>query len=214
MKRPGLKPFLFYAFALLVTILLLLFFTFPKFLFLDRKLSEAGLYLVADKVEEGLTWVSLSRVEVYDQRSRLVSFDRLKISIGFLKLRVIGLCEGKNLSMEFSLWSKSIKTEAFTCLSGVNSLSADLLVKDGVYGKVSMKGMELQNMKLEELSFELRGRVFRARARLMGFELVGDGQLVFKPSDPLRSGINGQVSGGGMKFVISGTLERPQLLKQ
>ncbi|MEN3028083.1 MAG: hypothetical protein ABDH29_02435, partial [Aquificaceae bacterium] len=211
MKRPNLKPLLFYLSVVFIALLLLLFLTFPKFLFLDRKLSEAGLYLVADRVEEGLTGVSLTNVKLYDQHSRLIGFDRLGISLGFLKLRVFGLCEGKNLYMELSPWSKRLETESFTCLSGVDSLSADLLVKDGIYGKVSMKGLRLQDMKLEELSLELRGRVFRARAKLMGFELVGDGQVVFKTSDPLRSGINGQVSGGGMRFVLSGTLERPQL---
>ncbi|QID33594.1 MULTISPECIES: hypothetical protein [Pampinifervens] len=35
--------------------------------------------------------------------------------------------------------------------------------------------------------------------------------IVFNPSDPLKSKINGQLSGGGMSFSLSGTLERLQL---
>ncbi|MCS7261998.1 MAG: hypothetical protein N3C13_04970 [Aquificaceae bacterium] len=192
---------------------MLFFLTFPKFLFVDRKLSQAGLYLLADRVEEGLTGLSLTKVRLYDQQSKLATFDKLEISLRFLKIMVVGLCEGKSLRAELYPWSMSLNTESFTCLSGTDSLSANLSVRKGLYGKMSMKGLKFQDTKIDELSLELRGRVFRAKVKMMGFELVGDGQLVFKPSDPLRSGINGQVSGGGMKLVLSGTLERPQLLR-
>lgn len=76
-----------------------------------------------------------------------------------------------------------------------------------------MKGIKVQDIKLDDLSLEMRGRVFTARAKLMGMELVGDGQIVFKANDPLKSSLNGQVSGSGMRFSISGTLERPQIVR-
>lgn len=212
MKIPSSK-LLFYPLVVFTVFFLLFFLTFPKFLFVDRKLSQAGLYLLADRVEEGLTGLSLTKVRLYDQQSKLATFDKLEISLRFLKIMVVGLCEGKSLRAELYPWSMSLNTESFTCLSGTDSLSANLSVRKGLYGKMSMKGLKFQDTKIDELSLELRGRVFRAKVKMMGFELVGDGQLVFKPSDPLRSGINGQVSGGGMKLVLSGTLERPQLLR-
>lgn len=212
MKIPSRK-LLFYPLVVFTVFFLLFFLTFPKFLFVDRKLSQVGLYLLADRVEEGLTGLSLTKVRLYDQQSKLATFDKLEISLRFLKIRVVGLCEGKSLRVELYPWSMSLNTESFTCLSGTDSLSANLSVRKGLYGKMSMKGLKFQDTKIDELSLELRGRVFRAKVKMMGFELVGDGQLVFKPSDPLRSGINGQVSGGGMTLVLSGTLERPQLLR-
>jgi len=37
--------------------------------------------------------------------------------------------------------------------------------------------------------------------------------IVFNPSDPLKSKINGQLSGGGIRLTLSGTLERLQVLR-
>ena len=42
-----------------------------------------------------------------------------------------------------------------------------------------IKGLKAQELKLEELSLDLKGRVFTAKGRAMGLNLVGDGQIVF-----------------------------------
>ncbi|MFN3263653.1 MAG: hypothetical protein ACK42C_01970 [Aquificaceae bacterium] len=211
MKRPGPKSFLLYVILVFVFFVLLTFLTFPKFLFLDKKLSESGLYLTANSVHEGYLNLNLRGVNIYDQTSRLLRFDALNIYAGFLKLNFYGLCEGKTLKGELSPWAIKLRAQDFTCFSSADSTTADITLREGIYGTLLMNGLKLQDAKLDQLSLEMRGRVFTARAKFMGFELVGDGQIVYKPSDPLKSQINGRVSGGGMSLTISGTLERLQL---
>lgn len=213
MKRQNLKLFFAYAFGFTISFTIVFFLTFPKFLFLDRELSKRNLYLTAEKVEEGITEIGLTGVNLYDQRLRLIKFDRLRVSFGLFKVSLYGLCDGKALRLEWSPFYTSLKGDGFNCLHGVEELSVDLLAKEGLYGRLSMKGIKVQDIKLDDLSLEMRGRVFTARAKLMGMELVGDGQIVFKANDPLKSSLNGQVSGSGMRFSISGTLERPQIVR-
>lgn len=208
MKRISLKSLFLYIFLSLLLFSVLLFLTLPKFLVLDKMLLKNGLYLTAQKVEEGLTHINLKGVVLYDQSSKLVRFDSLKISLSPFGLSLSGLCDGKSLYVEWALGEKRLKAKDFTCLGDVESLSGDILIKDGLYGKLDIKGLKAQELKLEELSLDLKGRVFTAKGRTMGFDLVGDGQVVYNPSNPLKSAINGQVSGGGMRLVISGSLER------
>ncbi|MFN7065213.1 MAG: hypothetical protein ACK4OF_03600 [Aquificaceae bacterium] len=175
----------------------------PKFLILDKLLLREGIYLVAERVEEGLTNIRLKGVQIYSDKSRLVSFDTLKVSLGFLRLRIVGLCEGKPFLVDISPRERLIEARDFTCLEGFQGLSASISMKDGLYGNMLLKGSPL-----EELDLTFKGRVFTARAKAMGFHLVGDGQIVYNPQNPLRSAINGQVSGMGMKLIIGGTLEK------
>ncbi|MEZ0338083.1 MAG: hypothetical protein ABWK02_07750 [Aquificaceae bacterium] len=211
MRKLSLKFLFLYIFLSLLLFFVLLFLTLPKFLVLDKMLLKNGLYLTAQKVEEGLTYVKLKGVVLYDQNSKLVRFDSFNISLSPFGLSLSGLCDGKSLYVEWSLGEKRLKAKDFTCLGDVESLSGDILIKDGLYGKLEIKGLKAQELKLEELSLDLKGRVFTAKGRAMGLNLVGDGQIVFNPSNPLKSTINGQVSGGGMRLVISGRLERLEL---
>ncbi len=192
---------------------LLVLLTLPKFLLLDRSLSKSGLYLTAQEVKEGLASISLRNVNIYDKTSKLVGFDSLKISIDPPGISIYGMCQGKGFQVIWSPWSKALKTQDFTCLSGFENFSADLTIKEGIYGRLNIKGLNLENMKVDQLYLDMRGRVFTARAKVMGFELVGDGQVIFNPSAPLKSKVNGQVSGGGMRLTLSGTLEKLQLMR-
>ncbi|MDW8066994.1 MAG: hypothetical protein RMI50_04875, partial [Aquificaceae bacterium] len=185
MKKLNLKHLLAYVVGFPIFLAVVFFLTFPKFLFLDRELSKRNLYLTAEKVEESLTEVKLTGVNLYDQKSKLARFDTLRISLSFFKVTVYGLCEGKPLKLDWSPFSISIRADGFTCLRGLEELSADLLAKEGIYGRINIKGIEVQDTKLDSLSLELKGRVFTARAKFMGAELVGDGQIVFKRRDPL-----------------------------
>lgn len=211
MIKKQIKAFTFYAMLVVIFIFVIIFLTFPKFLFIDKKLLEKGLYLTADSVEEGITHLRLKKVNLYDRTSRLVSFDFFELSIGFLRLNFSGVCEGKNLKGEWSPWVIKLKAQDFTCFSLAESITADITLKDGIYGTLVLRGLKVQDSILDQLSIDMRGRVFTARAKFMGFELVGDGQIVFNPSNPLSSKLNGQVSGSGIKFTLSGTLEKLQL---
>jgi len=186
MRKLSLKFLFLYIFLSLLLFFVLLFLTLPKFLVLDKMLLKNGLYLTAQKVEEGLTYVKLKGVVLYDQNSKLVRFDSFNISLSPFGLSLSGLCDGKSLYVEWSLGEKRLKAKDFTCLGDVESLSGDILIKDGLYGKLEIKGLKAQELKLEELSLDLKGRVFTAKGRAMGLNLVGDGQIVFNPSNPIN----------------------------
>ncbi|MCX7990133.1 MAG: hypothetical protein N2648_05800 [Aquificaceae bacterium] len=102
MRRVKFKSLLFYTVFTFLTLVLLLFLTFPKFLFLDRELLRKNLYLTADKVEEGLTGLYLTNASLYDQHSRLLRFDRLNLSIGLTGVKLLGFCEGGRFQGQWS----------------------------------------------------------------------------------------------------------------
>ncbi len=208
MKRIILKALFVVFFLTFLTLL-----TLPKFLLLDKALSKSGLYLTAEKVEEGLTYINLKKVNIYDQNSKLVRFDSLRLFLSTSGVDILGVCEGRSLHLNWLFGIKRLKAQDISCLKDMESLSAELSFADGIFGKVQVKGLSLEGIKVESLSLDMRGRVFTARAKVMGFELLGDGQIVFNPSDPLKSKINGQLSGGGMSLTLSGTLERLQVLR-
>ncbi|MCX8076317.1 MAG: hypothetical protein N3C57_04715 [Aquificaceae bacterium] len=209
----GLKRMLFYTFFGFLAVLLFALFTFPKFLLLERILLKNNVYMTAESVEEGIASIALKRVNLYTQGSRFMYFDSLKLYLLPFKVVVNGLCEGKELRAELSIFSKSVSAESFRCTSLADSLSASIRIKDGLYGTLSLKGINAQGFKIDELSIQLRGKVFTAKAKAMGFELLGDGQIDFKSSNFLQSKINGYISGAGLRFNLSGTLEKPQLSK-
>ncbi len=200
---------LIFLFLLLVLLVLL---TFPKFLLLERELAKAGLYLTAREVKEDIRGITLKEVNLYDKSSKLARFDSLRIDLRPFGVGISALCEGKGFWLDWSITSKRLKAQDFTCFSVAESISADLVIKEGLYGKMWLKGIRVQDTKVEELSLEMKGRVFTAKAKVMGFELVGDGQVVFNPSNFLESKINGRLS-GGMNLTISGTLEKIQLTR-
>ncbi|MFN3871210.1 MAG: hypothetical protein ACK4MW_07000, partial [Aquificaceae bacterium] len=202
---------LFYSLLFFLFLFLTLLLTLPKFLIFDDLLLKRGLYLAAQKVEENPISLTLKGVDIYAQNSRLLRFDLLKIRLGLFNLRFEGYCGKGSLLLELYPWKKLLKAKDFTCLEGMEGLSADLYAKEGIYGTLHIKGIKAQNVKLDEISFDFKGRVFTTRGRMGGIDLIGDGQIVYNPKDPFKSAINGQVSGMGMKFVVGGTLERLEI---
>ncbi|MFN4319278.1 MAG: hypothetical protein ACK4FY_02190 [Aquificaceae bacterium] len=211
MRKATLKSLPLYLLFALFLSLLFLFLTLPKFLILDKILLKKGLYLTAQKVEEGLIHINLKGVVLYDQSSKIARFDSINITLSPFGFKLSALCEGKGLYVEWSLHRQRFRANNFTCLEYAENLSGDVLIKEGLYGKLNIKGLKAQELRLEELDLDLRGRVFTAKGRFMGFSLLGDGQVVYNPSNPLRSSINGQISGGGMSFIVSGSLEKLEL---
>ncbi|MFN3598514.1 MAG: hypothetical protein ACK4VK_02090 [Aquificaceae bacterium] len=214
MKKISLKNLLLYSFLFFLVVFLILFLTFPKFLVFDKLLLKNGIYLTAQKVDETPISIRLKGVEMYNQNSRLSRFDFLKVGLGVFRIRLEGYCGKANLVLEISPWGMVLRAKDFTCLEGMEGLSTELYIKEGIYGNLNIKGIKVQGIKLDEISFDFKGRVFTAKGKMGGINLIGDGQIVYNSKNPLRSAINGQVSGGGIRLIIGSTLERIEIKTQ
>jgi hypothetical protein len=190
----------------------ILFITLPKFLLLDRVLMEKGIYLIAQGVEEGLFHVKLSKVQVYDKSSKLVEFDSAVFSIKPFYLSLRGTCQGGSVETKLFLNKKiEIEGKNFGCLKGARVKFVSLELMDGIRGKLELEDLRLKEIKVDGLTVEFKGRTFSGQARVLDSLIVGDGIVSFNRTDPLRSSINGKLTGMGLSLQISGTLQNPSV---
>jgi len=190
----------------------ILFITLPKFLLVDRVLMEKGIYLMAQGVEEGLFYVKLSKVQVYDKSSKLAEFDSAVLSIKPFYLSLKGTCQGGSLETKLFLNKKiEIEGKNFGCLKGARVKFVSLELMDGIRGKLELEDLRLRDLKVDGLTVEFKGRTFSGQARVLGFLVVGDGVVSFNRADPLRSSINGKLIGMGLNLQLSGTLQNPSV---
>ncbi|MCI4458550.1 MAG: hypothetical protein JHC21_02905 [Thermocrinis sp.] len=190
----------------------ILFITIPKFLLLDRVLMEKGIYLMAQDVEEGLFHVKLSKVRIYDKSSKLAEFDSAVFSIKPFYLSLSGTCQGGSLETKLFLNKKiEIEGKSFGCLKGAHVKFVNLELTDGIKGKLELEDVRLKDLKVDGLMVEFKGRTFSGQARILDSLIVGDGVVSFNRADPLRSSINGKLTGMSLNLQISGTLQNPSV---
>jgi hypothetical protein len=82
---------------------------------------------------------------------------------------------------------------------------------DGIKGKLELEDLRLKDLKVDGLTVEFKGRTFSRQARVLDSLIVGDGVVSFNRTDPLRSFINGKLTGMGLNLQISGTLQNPSV---
>ncbi|WP_299198870.1 hypothetical protein [Thermocrinis sp.] len=190
----------------------ILFITLPKFLLLDRVLMKKGIYLMAQGVEEGLFHVKLSKVQVYDKSLKLAEFDSAEFSIKPFYLSLRGTCQGGSLETRLFLNKKiEIEGKNFGCLRGARVKFVDLELTDGIKGKLELEDLKLRDLKVDGLTVDFKGRTFSGQAKVLNSLVVGDGVVSFNRADPLRSSINGKLTGMGLNLQISGTLQNPSV---
>ncbi|MFN3813499.1 MAG: hypothetical protein ACK4SM_02595 [Aquificaceae bacterium] len=202
--------FVLLSFAFIMLILFVL--TFPKFLIFDRLLMSKGVYMTAGSIEEGLVYVKLRDVNLYDSSSSIARFDELELSLGFLKLSISGLCGDGNLYITFhALDGMDIKASSFNCLRDLQVKKANIRVNRGIEGSIEFGNLTANNLRVDQLSINFKGRTFEAEAFVSGLKLLGEGIVVLNRKDMLKSSINGTAVGGGLSLVVYGTIEKPQL---
>jgi hypothetical protein len=190
----------------------ILFITLPKFLLLDRVLMERGIYLMAQGVEEGLFHVKLSKVQVYNKSSKMAELDSAVFSIKPFYLSLKGTCQGGSLETRLFLNKKTeIEGKSFGCLKGARVKFVSLELMDGIRGKLELEDLRLKDLKVDGLTVEFKGRTFSGRARVLDSLVVGDGVVSFNRTDPLRSSINGKLTGMGLSLQLSGNLQNPSV---
>jgi len=207
-----LKTFFLLTLTSLILFLGLFVLTIPKFLLLDRWLLAQGIYLTANKVEEGITYIKLSSPKVIYKDLELARLDSLELSLGFPYLYLKGKCQGGHVEIKLYPFGKvEAKGKDFNCFKGFNLKSLDLTIKEGITGKIELYDVKLRDTDVERLFIEFKGRTFDMSAKALGVELVGGGQISWNSKEILKSQINGTAVGGGVRFIIQGTLQSPSL---
>lgn len=212
MRKASLKfsALLFTSSAILF--ILLAFLTLPKFLLLDMWFMSKGVYMTANHVQEGLTYLSLKGVNLYGKNSKVVSFDRLDISLRVPYLFLKGVCGDGYLAAKLYPFGRAhLQGKDFRCFEGFYVKSLDLSLNDGIRGTAQLLDIKVKDIKVDKLSLTFKGRSFDGEAKTLGYRLVGSGTVVVNKKDLLNSQLNATVSGGGMSLIIYGSLDNPTL---
>ena len=184
----------------------------PKSILLDRALTQAGVYLIPSSVKEGITDVVMKEVRVFRGNEELGKVDKAVLRLGFGGVRSRFVC-GKGEGSVGLSWSGVVRAKFrdFACLSYVGSLSGDLKIAGGVFGKVSIKGLKVQGVDVESLRLEFSGKTFKGDITYMGMKLSGGGELRLKRDKLEDSEINATFKGSLGNLIIRGKLKNPQV---
>lgn len=186
--------------------------TFPKFLFIDRLLMENDVFLLADSVKEGLFEINLKNAKVYSQNKLILKDSNLSLKLTPSGIKNTINCEGKTSELELS-FSKDFQANfsGFHCLTVASEIDGKIYTKDGVYGKLLLKGIKAEGRNINSLELDFKGKTFFFKANIDGINIDGSGNLAYDKNNPANTKINAVASSVGFNVVISGSLLNPQI---
>jgi len=194
--------FIFFFFFSISILLLFTSATIPKFLILDRLVSKIGAFTVAENVKESWNHIHLYRGKVLLKGEILLEFDSFSFSLFPFPSAFIECGEG-TLRVNFFIWGiTKVRGEMFNCISGIQIEKIELDLGEGIHGKAILK---LKDM-VDKLVLEFKGRNFEGEIHYMGTVLKGGGVIELNFKNPLKTKLNAEFSGSGLRFVVSGTL--------
>ena len=192
--------------------LISLLYLFPKSILMDKALTQAGVYLIPASVKEGLTEVVMKEVRVFRGNEELGKLDRAVLRLGLGGVSSYLAC-GKGEGRLGVSWGGDLRAEFkdFSCVSVIGSLNGKLRVEEGVFGKVSVKGLKVQGADVESIDLEFNGKTFKGDITYMGMKLSGGGELRLRRERLEDSEINATFKGSLGNLVIRGKLKSPQI---
>lgn len=196
----------------LIAAIFVLFATFPKFLFIDRLLMENDVFLLADSVKEGLFDINIKNAKVYSQNKLFLKDSNLLLKITPSGIKTTITCEGKTSEITIFL-SKDFQANlnSLTCLTVASDIDGKIHTKDGVHGKLLLKGIKAQGRNISSLELDFKGKTFFFKANIDGIGVDGSGNLDYDRNNPANTKINAVASAVGFNVVISGSLINPQI---
>lgn len=190
----------------------ILFSIFPKFILLDKLLMENGVFLTADSVKEGFFDIELKNTNIYTQNKLIIKNSDISLKISLTGLKFTLSCEGKTSYLNIQL-SKDFQGEfnSFMCLTVASEVDGKIYTKEGIHGKLTLKGIQAQGRKIDSVEFDFKGKNFFFKAVVDGLNIDGSGNVDYNKDNPLNSKINAIASSLGFNITISGTLLNPQI---
>jgi len=203
-----LKPFCFPLIVGLIFALLLLFITFPKFLLIDKILSQKGIYMTAKSVQEKLFSIELKNVSFYDRNSKLMDFEKINISIIPFSIKLTGKSSSGFVEINYYYLKKqyNIKARQLKTLNLFTIQDADIDLGKDIKGNLTIKNLNSAGLKLETIILNFKGRTFNIKLQDRGIESSGSG-IITIAKDIIDSQLNAEVLYGGYRIIFSGTLQ-------
>lgn len=193
----------------LTLLLLLIFITFPKYLFLDKFLSKNGVFIFPKTVNEGLTTIQLKNVTVYDSQSKIGKFETVKLAFTpyLLKVEVKELQGFLELKYNFFRKSYSIKARNIENFDRFSIAEADIAVDREIRGNLKVQNIKISGISLSTVIINFKGSTFDMEAKGEAVDSKGSGIIVINKSNPFDSSLNGEIVDRNGKIIVSGTLK-------
>ncbi|WP_148209101.1 hypothetical protein [Thermocrinis albus] len=169
----------------------------PKFLILDRFLAEKGVYLLAQKVQEGPLSLRLSSVKIYLDNRLWSHWDYLEVSPSLGGIKVIGKCSTGSMEVFLGIGWWRVEGKEVRCIKDLNIKKVNLHVAEGMTGVFEGDIKDPYGLMAENLVINFKGKVFDLRAKVMGTEVAGSGQIV-------GDKINAVLISEGTRYLLSG----------
>ncbi|NPB05271.1 MAG: hypothetical protein GXO08_02695 [Aquificae bacterium] len=202
-------------FGLLLGGLALLVLT-PKYLWLEKLVSEKGLFLKAQTVRENLWEVQYYGGEVYYREAKAGNFTVVRIK--FLPLpELTWRCSSGWFKVSPNLPEVGLSLEAsdFSCSSLFRKGEWKVkLLREEVFGRAVLYGVKIERglpaEELERLTLRFEGKRVYATVEAGGLRLSGEGRINWKLADPFSSTIYLTLKGQGFTLTLKGPLFSPR----
>ncbi|WP_461832338.1 hypothetical protein [Aquifex sp.] len=193
-------------FVLLFTSFLLLFLTFPKFIFVDKLLERNKFFLISERVYEDFFKVILNKGKVFYSNKEALRFDVAKLEIKPFYLFVSLLCEGNAMNLKvYPSGELVFSSDGYTCIKDLGEIKGDLVLKGKIRGRLELKNLRVRGFNIDKVALNFRGIRFDGVILYGGMELKGSGTIKLSKNF-FSSRIDGSFKGAGITLKIFGSL--------
>jgi len=203
-----LKPFYVPLIFGLIFTLIFLFVTFPKFLLVDKILSQKEIYIIAKSVKEKLLSIELRDVSLYDKTSKLMDFEKVNISVIPFSIKLKGNSASGLVEVNYYFFKNkySIKARNLKTLNLFTIQDADIDLGKDIKGNLTIKNLNSAGLKLETIILKFKGKTFDVKLQDKDIQSSGSGMITVA-KDIIDSQLNAEVLYGGYRIIFSGTLK-------
>ena len=212
-KRTFISKLLLLTLASLVISSILVFFSLPKSVILDRFLTTKGIGLIPERVREGTFRVEFEKVRVFFKNELVSRLDSLGVYLKPAGLGVLAVCGEGYLKGHVSLLGDlSAEAKGFECLEMAGKVYGNVRLEESrLFGRVSLENLDLKGIKVDRVDLEFKGDRFDGNVEYSGMKLRGGGSLRLNPSRLEDSEINAVFRGDLGRLVLKGRLGSPSV---
>jgi hypothetical protein len=204
------KKILALFFTLIISVLITYIFL-PKFLLIDKILLKNKVFILPQKVNEGMFNINLKKADIYYENKPVIKNSDINLYVYPLSQGLILICENKKSEIiHKTLGGYIFDFNNFKCLNDFSLINGKLEIKGGIKGKIRIEGFKVQGKNVEFLEFLFKGKIFDFKGNVQGINIAGSGIISFNEKNPLNSKINATTSAVGFNFIISGNLTNLQ----
>ncbi|GAB6066186.1 hypothetical protein JCM9492_12780 [Aquifex pyrophilus] len=192
----------------LLSLVLFLFFTFPKFIFIDKLLERYKIFLISEKVYEGYFNVILNRGRVFYSNKEVFNFDVGKLELKPFYLLINLSCKGRKIELKlYPSGEINFSSDVYGCFKDLEEIRGNVVLNKDIRGKLELKGLKAQGFNIDSVILNFRGVRFEGTILYGGMELKGSGTIKLNRKNILLSRIDGNFRGSGINLKVYGNLK-------